>query len=176
MARRKAGWFLGVVALGQIISLGLQSHAQPRYVFVATALLVVLGVEALARSRWARPCAALALVATSWLGIAVAAPLYYRHMDYLRAPIIDAADVIRADSGDRPCAVVALIVPQLMWYSRCQVFVAGLLVEPMPADRNRYAASFTSWPIDLAPIAAAQHLQAAPIATHDRRTQVWSLR
>lgn len=175
-ARRKPAWYLGVVALGQIISLGLQSHAQPRYVFVATALLVVLGVEALSRSRWAWPRAALALVATSWLGVVVAMPLYYRHIDDARAPLIDASRAIRANSGDRPCAVVALIAPQLMWYSRCQVFVAGLLVDPMPADRDRYAASFTSWPIELAPILARQHLQATPIATQDRRAQLWLLR
>src|SRR5258708_20815594 len=44
--------FAGTVALGQVILLGLQSHAQPRYVFVATVLLAILGVDLVAR--WPR--------------------------------------------------------------------------------------------------------------------------
>jgi 4-amino-4-deoxy-L-arabinose transferase-like glycosyltransferase len=173
--RRKAAWYLAVIALGQIVSLGLQSHGQPRYVFVATALLVVLGVETLAHHRLARPRAAFALVALSWLGVAIAAPIYYHHIDDARAPIVEAAQVIRAHGGDRPCIVVALIAPQLMWYSGCGVVLAPLLVEPLPADRDRYAVSFALWPIDVSAVLAAQHLQATPIATRDPRARVYRL-
>jgi len=171
--RRKAPWYLAIVAIGQLVSLGLQSHGQPRYVFVATALFVVLGVDRLARLD--RPRLALGLVAASWLGAADAGVRYYRHVDDERAPIVDAANVIRAHAGDRPCAAVAMIVPQLMWHSGCQVFASALLLDPLPADRMRYAVTFTRWPIDLGPILAAQHLRATPLPTTDPRTKVWLL-
>jgi 4-amino-4-deoxy-L-arabinose transferase-like glycosyltransferase len=202
--RRKAPWYLALIAIAQVVSLGLQSHGQPRYVFLATALLIVLGVDRLARveaalrvrgvarlagveglrlnrevARLARvpwPRLALGLVALSWLGVAFSAVLLFRHVDRERAPILEAARVIRADTGDRPCAAVAMIAPQLMWYSRCEVFVAALLQEPLPADRTRYAVTFTRWPIDPAPILAAQHLHATLLPTADPRTTVWLLR
>lgn len=173
--RRRAAWYLAIVALGQIVALGIQSHGQPRYVFVATALLVVLGVEVVSRSRLARPRAALALVAASWLGVAIAAPIYHRHLDDTRAPIVAAGEAIHARSAGRPCAVVALIVPQLMWHSGCEVHPSGLLLDPLPPGRDRYAASFTRWPIELDRILAIQQLQAEPVATGDSRAQVWQL-
>ena len=37
--RRRAPWYLAIVALGQLVALGLQSHGQSRYVFVAVVLL-----------------------------------------------------------------------------------------------------------------------------------------
>ena len=70
---------------------GVQSHGQPRYVFIATALLVVLGVDALARCRWARPRVALRWSRRPGSAWSVATPLFYRHVDGLRAPMIDAA-------------------------------------------------------------------------------------
>ena len=171
------------------MSLGLQSHGQPRYVYVATALFVVLGVDRLARLDWPRlahlawprlagldwPRLALGLIWLSWLGAAIAVVLQDRHVDDERAPIREAARVIRAHTGDRPCSAVAMIVPQLMWHSGCEVFASALLEGPLPADRNRYAVSFTRWPIDLAAILAAQHLHATPLPTTDLRTKVWLL-
>src|SRR6185503_12187704 len=43
--RRRAAWYLWLVAVAQLVAIGLQTHAQPRYIFIATALFVVLGVE-----------------------------------------------------------------------------------------------------------------------------------
>jgi len=187
--RRRAPWYLAIVAIAQLVSLGLQSHGQPRYVYVATALFVVLGVDRLARLDWPRlahlawprlagldwPRLALGLIWLSWLGAAIAVVLQDRHVDDERAPIREAARVIRAHTGDRPCSAVAMIVPQLMWHSGCEVFASALLEGPLPADRNRYAVSFTRWPIDLAAILAAQHLHATPLPTTDLRTKVWLL-
>jgi hypothetical protein len=179
--RRRAPWYLAIIAIAQLVSLGLQSHGQPRYVYVATALFVVLGVDRVARLDWPRLArldwsrVALVLVCLAWLGAAIAVVLHDRYNDNERAPIREAARVIRAHTGDRPCAAVALIVPQLMWHSGCQVFASGLLKGPLPADRNRYAVSFTRWPIDLASIVAAQHLRATPLPTADPRTTVWLL-
>jgi len=172
-ARRRAPWYLGIVALGQIAALGLQSHGQPRYVFVATVLLVVLGVDAVARVD--RPRLALAAVAITWLGVAVAVVWTCRVEQDARAPVVRAAQAIRADAGGRPCAVFARLAPQLLWYARCPIYLPGLLDGPMPADRVRYAASFTRWPIDLAAMLARQHLRATPLASGDPDAQVWRL-
>ncbi len=173
--RRRAPWYLAIVALGQMFSLGLQSHGQPRYVFVATALLVVVGVDVLAGSRWANARVALGLVVASWLGVVVAASLLFRHLDDTRAPLVEAARVIRADTGERSCSIVAMIVPQLLWYSECQVFASGLLEEPLRADDNRYAVWLERWPIDLPALLAGQHLQATTMPMADPRVRVWRL-
>lgn len=172
-ARRRAPWYLAIVALGQVTALGLSSHGQPRYVFAATVLLVVLGVDVIAR--FDRPSLALAAVVAAWLGVAVAVVATCRTEDGIRAPILHAAEAIRADAGDRPCAVVAALAPQLTWYARCEVYLPALLGQPLPADRPRYAASFTRWPIDLAALLASQHLRATPMPSGDPDAQLWRL-
>ncbi|HEX7835973.1 MAG TPA: hypothetical protein VF469_00855, partial [Kofleriaceae bacterium] len=173
-ARRKAPWYLAIVALGQITALGLSSHGQPRYVYAATVLLVVLGTGAVARL--GRPGLALAAVVAAWLGVAVATVATCRIEDGLRAPILHAAEAIRADAGDRPCAVVAAIAPQFTWYSRCEIYLPVLLgQQPLPADRPRYAASFTRWPIDLPALLASQHLRATPLPSGDPDARLWRL-
>ncbi|MEO7734212.1 MAG: glycosyltransferase family 39 protein [Kofleriaceae bacterium] len=171
--RRKAPWYLALVAIAQLVSLGVQSHGQPRYVFIAVSLLVVLGVD-----RWARlgrPRVAAALVASAWLGAVLAAVWYFPHLDHERAPLVEAGRAIRADAAGRPCVAVALIVPELMWYSGCEVRMAALAVTPLPADPVRYLATFTRWPIEIARIAAAQHATVTPVPTMDPRAQVWRL-
>ena len=175
-ARRRASWYLGIVALGQIAVLGLQSHGQPRYVFVATVLLVVLGVDVVARiGRPRLAVAALGAVAAAWLGVAVATIVTCRIEDQRRAPIVRAGQVLRADAGGRPCAVVAALAPQLTWYSGCEVFLPALLDVPLPADRPRYAASFTRWPIDLPTLLAVQRLRATPLLSGDPDARIWRL-
>lgn len=171
--RRRAPWYVAIVALGQLVALGLQSHGQPRYVYVATVLLVVLGVDVLARIDRRR--LALAAVAAAWLGVVVAQVVACRDAERSRAPVVQAARRIVADAAGRPCAVVAPIVPQIKWYSRCQVYLASMLDEPMPADRVRYAVAFPHGPIDLARIAAVHHLRATPIPTGDPDARLWRL-
>jgi hypothetical protein len=190
--RRRAPWYLALVALGQLVVLGLQSHGQPRYVFVAAVLLLPIGVDVVARlagpdgptwlvgrgrRAWPGPAwsrLALAVVAASWLHVAVAQVVVCREAARSRAPILDAARVIRRDAGGRPCAAVALLAPQLTWYSGCQVYPT-MLPAAMPADRARYAAWFTRWPIDLAAVLAAQSLRATPIASEDPDARIWRL-
>jgi hypothetical protein len=111
----------------------------------------------------------------AWLGVAVATVATCRIEDGARAPIVHAAEAIRVDAGDRPCAVVAALAPQLAWYSRCEVYLPALLGQPLPADRPRYAASFTRWPIDLPALLAAQHLRATPLPSGDPDAQLWRL-
>ncbi|MGN6103522.1 MAG: hypothetical protein ACTHU0_00215, partial [Kofleriaceae bacterium] len=147
-ARRRAPWFLGSVALGQLISIGIQSHAQPRYVFVASCLLVVLGV-ALARAvaaRWPGPVPgriAGGLVLAAWLGAAIAVVPYQRFLADARAPVVAAADAIQRDAAGRPCLAAARVVTQLMWYARCEGFLVHSIerLTPWPTDRPRYLVS-----------------------------------
>lgn len=125
LLRLPADWrprvFLAVVALGQLVLLGVQSHAQPRYVFIATVLLVLLGLDGLARFAPARlRTLALPVVVTAWLGVVVAVPFYTRFLATARAPITAAAQAIRTDAAGRPCLVVAKAVTQLMWYTGCR--------------------------------------------------------
>ena len=173
--RRKVAWYLAAVALGQVVVLGLESHGQPRYVFVATALLVVLGVEVVARHRLVPARVAFAAVVASWLSLVIVEPIYFRHVDTARAPLIEAANLFRARRDGRPCAVIALIVPQLMWYSGCEVYAAGLVRAPLPADHDRYAVSFARWPIVLPEVLAIQHLDATSLPVADPRAEVWLL-
>src|SRR5262249_10572632 len=141
---RRTVWFLGAIAIGQIVALGLQSHAQPRYIFVATSLLVVLGV-AFVRAAFAanpRPRLALVLVALSWLGCAAALIPYTVPLARLRAPLLAAATTIRADAHGQPCIVVARVITQLAWYTGCET---RLLRDPtqldeLPAGMRAYLA------------------------------------
>jgi hypothetical protein len=168
----RAAWLLLVVALGQIVSLGLQSHGQPRYVFVAVALLVVLGVRGLRSVEL--PRIAFALVALAWLGVAIAVVPLQRSIAHARAPLVAAGDVIREDAGGRPCLVSATAVAQLMWYARCAGSAAAF-DEPWPADRIPYAVSLPGQRLDLAALAARRGLTIHPLAVRVPRSQVGRL-
>jgi len=171
--RRRAPWYLAAVALGQLVVLGLHNHGQSRYVFVATALLAVIGVDT--ASRIGRSGVALAAVSAAWLGTAVAQVVVCRGTASSRAPVVRVADAVHADAAGRRCAAVAAAVPQLAWYSGCQVYLWRLLDAPMPADRARYAVTLPHGAIDLAPVLAVHHLRAAPVASDRSGAQVWRL-
>ncbi len=160
--------FLAIVALGQIIVLGLESHAQPRYVFVATALLVVLGVDALLRylpqaSRRLGP----GLVALAWLGMAIAVVPLARYLTRQRGPLSRAAAAVSTDVAGRPCVIAARDAPELIWATGCKVVIATRPYRPLPADRLRYVVSVPHAAVDVAPIAEAEHATARPLFAGD---------
>jgi hypothetical protein len=171
--RRRAPWFLAIVALGQLVALGLNNHGQSRYVLVAAVLLTVIGVDTVARI--GRPGVALAMVAAAWLGTVATQVVVCRGAARLRDPVVRAADAVRADAAGRRCAAVAALVPQVAWYSRCEVYLSRLLDAPMPADRARYAVATAHRPIDLDRAVAVHHARAAPLPTGDPDAQVWRL-
>lgn len=171
--RRRAPWFLAIVALGQLVALGLNNHGQSRYVFVAMVLLAVIGVDTVARI--GRPGVALAMVAATWLGTIATQVVVCRGAARIRAPIVRAADAMRADAAGRRCAAVAAMVPQVAWYSGCRVYLSRLLDAPMPADRVRYALATAHRPIDLDRVVAIHHAHPAPLATGDPDAQAWRL-
>ncbi len=149
--RRRIAAFLGAIAFGQIVVLGLVSHASSRFVFVGIALLVVLGVDALDRamtdSRVRR--GALVAVCASWLGMAIAVVPFQRHLSRNLAELTASSAAIARDAHGRPCTVAARALPQLMWYTRC----AGWKIvddsrPPVDDARLWYAASTPRRPID----------------------------
>ena len=142
-SRRRAAWFVVLLALGQFISLGIESHAQPRYVFFATALLVVAGVDVIRRLD--RPRLAVGACALAWLGLAIAIVPFQRYLAELRHPLYAAATAVRDDAAGRPCAIAANVAPQLIWATHCDVIIAKTapnLRSPWPASaRVKYVVS-----------------------------------
>src|SRR5262249_55110918 len=126
-ARWRPAIYLGTIAVGQIVVLGLTSHAQPRYIYVATILLVVLGLEAIgryaARGRLRIGGAAGVIVGLAWLGTLIAAVPHNRWLANHRTDVVAASAAIRADDGAGPCVIAARVVPQLVWYSGCTGFL-----------------------------------------------------
>lgn len=169
--QRRAGWFVALVALGQLITIGLQSHAQPRYVFPAVALLTVLGVAAL--RRLARPRftpVALFAVTAAWLGATLASVVAHREAAGYRTAITAAAGAIVTHRAHPACAVLGGTAPMLTWYTGCLVVPLGWS-DPALADRalDRFVVSTPYAPF------SAPTMPVAPIATHDPRVQVWRI-
>ena len=143
-AARRAAIALWLIAIAQIVVLGLRSHAMVRYIYVALCLLVILGVDGIMRlAPWNRRARAIALVlvALSWLGVAAAsAYLSLRPRDW-RTPIVEAAAIIERDAAGRPCHVVSRRFTQLMWYAGCP---SGTMY-PLPADLERWPLVYGVW-------------------------------
>ena len=157
--QRRAAWFLAIVAVGQIVIIGIVSHASTRMVFLAMALLTVLGVDLIERSTRpgrARCAAAIVGVLAAVVMVTVMVPLE-RRMKRGLASTVAAARAIRADAEGKPCTVIARATPQLMWYSGCG---ARKIREPSEAieltsDVRWYAAHAPRRPIDPVALGAA---------------------
>jgi len=184
--RKRPASYLVIVALAQIVTIGLTSHAQPRYVFAGVCILVVVGVAAIVTARASGraamrrlPLSRAALVA---LVLAYAWSVRWNvrangKLGEQRASIIAAADAIRRD-GDSPCIVLAASLPQLLWYSRCGAgrwyyeLDAGAL---LPNRRRYLVETAVGNPIDMewAPYHAVV-LDELP--TGHPKSRVWRLR
>ncbi|HEU4729318.1 MAG TPA: glycosyltransferase family 39 protein [Kofleriaceae bacterium] len=172
--RRRAPWFLGGVALGQLVALGLASHAQPRYLFIAVALLVVLGVEA--AGALARPRTALALIGAAWLAAAIALVASNLRIARTRSAILAATAAITADRQARPCMILAGLAPQLTWYSRCEgTRVDEMLPDALAPARARYLVSMPYAPLDGPAFAAAHGVTLRELPTGNERARVWAI-
>ncbi len=173
--QRRRARFLAIVALGQFVVIGLVSHANARFIFLAIILLVVLGVDAISRVIAARPglerratrIAAITVVA-GWLGMLIAIVPVQHHLQRGLAEVVASGRAIRADAAGRPCAVIARAVPQIMWYSGCTAVKPPRGVEalpPLPDGHRIYAASVPRRSIDgakVAQLAGAEPVVIAP--------------
>ncbi|CAN5916877.1 hypothetical protein BH11MYX3_BH11MYX3_30080 [soil metagenome] len=159
LARRRVAGFLGLVALGQVITVGMISHASTRYVFLAMVLLAILGVDLLERCVRAltlRRAGAITAVLACATMVVTMVPLA-RKRDRGLALMLAAAHAIRDDSGGAPCVVIARATPQVMWYSRCEAIKIAGTSEPiaLTAGWRWYAASTPRRPVDAEAIAAS---------------------
>ena len=117
---------LWLVALADLVALGLLTDAQARYVLFPTTILVVLGVDVIRvwiesrRSRYLAWIAATAVLgAFAWTVITLAGHAEHRRTG-MRGVLL-AAEAIRADRSPT-CYVVAHSYTSLEWYTGCQSY------------------------------------------------------
>lgn len=136
VASRRAR-FLVAIAIVQIVVLGLQTRAQPRYLYVATILLVTCGIDVVRRASPPPQVrrGALGLVALAWLGCVIAICPGAQRRAREREPLARAAAQIRSDDAGRPCAISATQIPQLVWATHCTGVLPGA---PWPDRARRY--------------------------------------
>jgi len=126
---------LWLMAVGDIVAVGMMPIPQARYIFFGIVLLVILGVDEL--GRWTSACrppvrralgrGAAAAVALAWLGAAIA---LYRLPGLRResmAGTLAAVAAIRDDARGAPCEVIARHTTQLQWYTGCVAVYAAEL-------------------------------------------------
>jgi 4-amino-4-deoxy-L-arabinose transferase-like glycosyltransferase len=169
--------FFGAIAIGQIVAIGLQSHAQPRYVFVATTLLVALGVDVVTGIPW-KPWLArigMGLVGLAWLATLIISVPYNRWLASERAPLLASAAAIDGDGTDA-CVFACRVVTQLLWYTPCDsVLLRDVSRLPQLVAPRSYVVSVPHGIVDIAPIAAHEGAKAIEVPTGNDRAHVWRL-
>ena len=123
------------LAVLDVLSLGIQTSAQARYVFFAVSLILVVGPVALARLGSIAANLALIAVVIGWAVQLWAASRYERvRVDGMTATLLAAA-AIRGDDRGAPCYVLGRHNTQLEWYTGCEY----RLVLPPVIDKPLYA-------------------------------------
>lgn len=121
--RHRPTMLLWLLAVGDIVVLGLVSHAQPRYIFFGITLLVILGVEQIRRwagaRRWVAIAAGIAVVVSWALMLRTQIKRSERRHETTSATFAAAA-AIRTDADGSRCYVIGDAFAQLEWYSGCQ--------------------------------------------------------
>ncbi len=136
--------FLWLVGVGDIVALGLNTHAQLRYILLGVVVLAILGVEMIRRWIVARPLRTRTIatwivgfaIVGSWAVTVISASRQRTARNYGMRGTLAAASAIRAHARGRYCHVMGIHDTQLEWYSGCstrgfmldQVFANG---EPM---------------------------------------------
>lgn len=164
---QRATIFLATIAVGQIVTLGLETRAQPRYVFVAIVLLIVVGADLVVTAGWARRWV-LALVVAGWIGAIAAVVPFDRFLARAQRPLDAAAATIASDAGGRSCVVAGRQLPNLMWATRCQGTIAVANMAWPPGERH-YFVSVPSGRIDITTIAP----DAVELSTGNADARVW---
>jgi hypothetical protein len=128
---------LVALAVLDVLSLGIQTSAQARYVFLATSLLLIVGPAAMSRIRAPRIAVVVAVVAViaGWALQLRGAHAYRRVRVDGMTPTLLAAAAIRGDDHGAPCYVLGRHDTQLEWYTGCEY----RLVLPPVIDKPLYA-------------------------------------
>ncbi|MGE5291091.1 MAG: hypothetical protein ACM3ML_28615 [Micromonosporaceae bacterium] len=113
--------FFALAAVANVLLLGLIAHGEERFVFLSVLLLVILGVDAIARyaGRW--PAIVLAVITAF---AALAAIVDYRvvvngDLAVVTAERTSLVAVAQRISRHHPCLVVTGFQPEMGWYSGC---------------------------------------------------------
>jgi hypothetical protein len=122
---------LWLVAIGDIIGVGLTTIAQPRYIFFGITLLVILGVDELRRWIEARPprprrmlgYAAVGGIALAWVIVLIGASVHRAGRSALMTGTLAAVPAIRRDAGTASCQVLCRHTTQLEWYTGCRAIL-----------------------------------------------------
>ena len=133
------------IAIAQIVTLSLVTIAQPRYIFFATVLLVIRGVDTvrtlaphLGRARRAAAALVLAALAAVWITSLAKLVRYGPGNTPKMAAVLVTASAIRRDANGAPCEFLGRHQTQVEWYSGCR----GTLVVPheaIAAGKHVYA-------------------------------------
>jgi 4-amino-4-deoxy-L-arabinose transferase-like glycosyltransferase len=181
IASRDQRWrmrvFLGGIAIGQVVMIGLQTRAQPRYVYIAVMLLAVLGVAAIGKLAARMPRLPRALpyvvVAAAWLYVAVRVIPTHEHRAHARAHLVAASETIMRDTGHRPCLVLTRQVPQIGMFTRCEPALSREPYPPWPRDRRIYVIATADNVLDVVVLLRAMGGVATLLPVSDPRARVW---
>jgi hypothetical protein len=129
---------LWLIAVADIVLIGLTPIPQVRYIFFGLALLVILGVDAIDRwaggtprvRRWVGAVAVVVLV-VSWSSVAVGSFMSGGIRERRQAGTRAAIEAIREDARGASCLVIGRHTTQLQWYTGC------VAVYRAPADELR---------------------------------------
>jgi hypothetical protein len=148
--RHRAALLVAGVAVAHLVVSGLFVHAEERYVFLSSFLLVLLGVQAAvdAAGRLATAprrgglAVGLVVVLTALLVYVPRAEENHRSLAESRAVVVGAGETI-VDLTQDECRVVTSYVPQITWYSRCATVGFDLAsAEPVAALRADLVLTF----------------------------------
>lgn len=145
--RRLLAWLVGV---GSLVAMGLTTHAQPRYILMSIAILVVLGTGQIVSWLAATPrplrrvvgAVLVVLLAAVWLKLLSRQPIAIAGRRHGMRGTLAAGAVIRADARGAPCMLVGYDFTQLEWYSGCRaplVMDAAAVAHAHAAGTRAYA-------------------------------------
>jgi 4-amino-4-deoxy-L-arabinose transferase-like glycosyltransferase len=124
--RNRISTAVQLMALAQIIALGVLTHAQPRYIFFGTVLLVIRAVDVLrglaprlGRLRRHAELAALAIVTALALYTVFKAVWFRSILRDRLSPLLLACSTIRDDAKGADCEVFGRHLTQMEWYTGC---------------------------------------------------------
>ena len=146
-ACRQRSWTsLQLLAVAQIIVLGLTTLPQTRYIFFAIVVLVAVGVGAVRcvaaqtqpRTRSVLAIVAAVLVVCSWISMFVHGAVWRSQHAAFTAPTVAVAKAIRADARGAACEVRGQPTTQIDWYSGCYV-TRHVSAEGLPPGQRVYA-------------------------------------
>jgi hypothetical protein len=125
---------LWLAAIADIVALGMITHAQVRYIFFGTALLVILGTDVIRRMiaaqaprvRTALGAFAIAATVTAWVTVTFGSIEHRARRAASIRGTLAAAEAIRSDAKGSPCHVMGDPYTQLEWYGGCSSTVFSL--------------------------------------------------